>query len=309
MPGKIRALSSKELGAIVKELGVLVSSYFKNFYELSEGSFLITFSKERKEIAVYVNLARTVNLTEFKEKSEAPTEFALALRKKLEGGRVESVEQHGSDRILVINFSGRDASRLIIEMFDKGNLLFVNKENLIELVYRSRSFKERSLRKSMVYVFPLQRGRAIPGHERESSEEPRIYEKNGVYVDFAMAPMPEYEQDPEIRARKFATLSALLDSLYLDERSSEVSPEKIREIEELRKSIEKLRKQAEENRTNSDEYRKAANRIFERMGEINLLISQVSKSKARSADELKGLGNINVKRVDAKRKTMMVELD
>jgi predicted ribosome quality control (RQC) complex YloA/Tae2 family protein len=309
VPSRIRALSSKELGAIAKELGVLASSYFKNFYELSEGAFLITFSKERKEIAVYVNLARTINLTEFKEKSDAPTEFVLALRKKLDGSRVESVEQHKSDRILIISLSGKAEGRLIIEMFDKGNLLFVNRENLIELVYRGRSFKERSLRKSMIYVFPQQRGKAGAVHDLEGAEEPRAYEKEGAYVDFAMAPVPEYEQDPAVSVRKFETMSALLDSLYLNERSSKVSPEKIREIEELQKSIEKLRKQVEETRSSSEEYKKVANRIFERMKEINELLAHASKSKVKSADELKGFGNINVKRVDAKRKTITVELD
>jgi len=124
-----------------------------------------------------------------------------------------------------------------------------------------------------------------------------------------MAPVPEYEQDPAVSVRKFETMSALLDSLYLNERSSKVSPEKIREIEELQKSIEKLRKQVEETRSSSEEYKKVANRIFERMKEINELLAHASKSKVKSADELKGFGNINVKRVDAKRKTITVELD
>lgn len=283
VPSKIHALSSIELGVIAEELGVLVSSYFKNFYELKDDSFLLTFSKERKEIAVYVSLVKTVNITEFREKTEAPTEFALAVRKRLEGCRVESVEQHGSDRILVIGFSGREERKMIIEMFDKGNLLLINKDGIIELVYSSRSFKERSMRKSMVYTFPQQRGSANPRTESERLKE--------------------------VESHKFATLSQLLDSLYLQERSTEVNEEKTREAEELQKSIEKLRKQVEETKLNAEEYKKIASRIFERMQELNSLIAQASKSKARSADELKDFGDINVKRVDAKKKTITVELD
>lgn len=308
MPNMIRGLSSIEIGVIARELGSLVSSYFKNFYELDEGSFLLTFSKERKEVSVYVNLAKTINETEFREKTGTPTEFALAVRKKLGGSRVESVTQHESDRILVISFSGKEDRKLIIEMFDKGNLLLVNNENIIELVYRGRSFKERSVRKSMVYVFPLQRGKTSNDAGLEKIE-PRMYEKDGEYLDFALAPMPKYEQDPAIKMRGFDTLSRLLDVIYLKERSSEVSPEKSGEIEELQKSVEKLKKQAEDMRVKSEEYRKIASRIFERMNGVNELIDHVAKTKARSAEELKGFGNINVKRVDAKRKTITIELD
>jgi predicted ribosome quality control (RQC) complex YloA/Tae2 family protein len=283
VPSKIRALSSAELGLIAKELGVLVSSYFKNFYELKDGSFLITFSKERKESAVYISLAKTINLTEFREKSEAPTEFALSVRKRLEGSRVESVEQHESDRILVIGFSGKEQRKMIVEMFDRGNLLLLNNQNIIELVYSSRSFKERSMRKSMVYVFPQQRGKKSPDADLERLRE--------------------------VESGKFASLSKLLDSLYLEERSTEVSAEKSREVEELQKSIEKLRKQAEEMKLKGEECKKAANRIFERMNELNSLIAHVGKIKPKDADELRGFGNINVKSIDAKRKTMKVELD
>ncbi|MDE1854732.1 MAG: NFACT family protein [Candidatus Micrarchaeota archaeon] len=283
MPGKIRALSSAELGAVAKELGTLVSSYFKNFYELKEGSFLMTFSKERKETAVYINLAKTINLTEFKEKTGEPTEFALSVRKKLDGNKVESVAQHESDRILVISFSGKEQRRMIIEMFDRGNLLLVNKDNIIELVYSGRSFKERSVRKSMLYSFPQQRGSAGSGAVSERLKE--------------------------VESHMFATLSELLDSLYVDERSTSLNPEKSREAEELQKSAGKLRKQMEELKVKADEYREAANRIFANMHEINELISLAGKSKAKSAEQLGDTGRIRVKRLDAKKKTITVELD
>jgi predicted ribosome quality control (RQC) complex YloA/Tae2 family protein len=280
--GRIRALSSIELGIIAKELEVLVSSYFKNFYELEENSFLLTFSKERREIAVYVNLARTVNLTEFKERTHAPTEFALAVRKKLESNRVESVMQHDSDRILVIAFSGKEKRRMIIEMFDRGNLLLLNKDGIIELAYRNRSFRERSVRRGVAYSFPQQRGSV---HRQAESEMLK-----------------------EVESGKFASLSALLDSLYLEERRTQTNPEKSREAEELRKSIEKLRKQIEEMKSKEDEYKRIASRIFERMGEVNELLAQVKKSRAKSAEEL-GATNIKVKRLDAKKKTVTIELD
>ncbi len=308
----MRGLSSIELSVIVNELGQITSSYFKNFYELKEDSFLITFSKERKETSVYINLAKTINETEFKEKTEAPTEFTLAARKKLDGSKVESIKQHGTDRIIIFEFLGREQKKMIVEMFDKGNLLIVNSDNIIELVYSGRSFKERSLRKGMVYVFPAQRGKTTQySVEQEKSKElePRIYEKKGEYLDFALMPMPKYKGDSEITERKFPTLSKLLDELYLKERTTEFNPEKSREAEEFRVSTDKLRKQIEEMKLKSEEYKKIANKIFENMNEINSVITHVRNNKVKSAEEMKSFGNINVKKVDPKKKTVTIEVD
>ncbi|MCL5239446.1 MAG: NFACT family protein [Candidatus Marsarchaeota archaeon] len=283
MQDKIRALSSAELGAVAKELQILASSYFKSFYELRPGSFLITFSKERKETAVYVNLANTVNITEFKERETTPTEFALAVRRMLDGSRLESIEQHGADRILVMRFSGRERREVIVEMFGKGNLILTNAAGIIEKAYTSRDFKDRSTKKGMLYAFPTQRGKA--------------------------APEDESERIAEVKGGRFASLSKLLDSLYIKERSTEANPEKAREAEELRKSVEKLRKQADEMRERGEDYKKIANTIFARMHEFNELLEKTRKSGARNVDELNGLTGIRVKRLDAKKKTVTVEMD
>ncbi len=283
MPSKIRALSSAELQVIAGELGVLVSSYFKNFYELGDGAFLLTFSKERKEVAVYVNLANTINLTEFRERVTAPTEFALAARKKLDGSRVETVEQHGSDRIIVIWFAGREKRRLIIEMFGGGNLLIVNSEGKIEQVYSGRDFKERSVKKGAQYAYPQQHGK--PATEAVS------------------------DRMKEVGEGRFKTLSALMDSLYAEERSVAESPEKARELAELAASVDKLRKQVIEMSEKGEEYKKVANAIYAHLHEINETLEGVRKSKARSAEELQARGGIKVKKLDAKKKSITIELE
>lgn len=148
-------MAAIEIKVIVDELkGSLVSSHFKNFYELGENAFLLSLSKERKESLIYINLAKAINRTEFKERTESPTEFATQMRKRLEGCGIESVEQHNSDRIILVNFSGKSEVKLVIEMFDKGNLVLVDKEGKVELAYRSRNYRDRSIRKGVAYLFP-----------------------------------------------------------------------------------------------------------------------------------------------------------
>lgn len=289
---------------------MLRSSHFKNFYEVREGAFLIVFSKDRKELAVYVNLARTINLTEFREKAGQPSAFAVAFRKSIDGCVVERVEQHGSDRILTVALGGRSKKRLVVEMFDKGNLLVLDEKGVIELIYRSRSFKDRELRKGVVYSFPPEKGKTeIYDDGNAQATEPRIYEKSGEYLDFAIAPVERYEKDKGVKARRFERLSALLDSLYMGERTTEVNEEKVREAEELNASLKKLREQTDNMKSRSVEYRKVASRIFERMNEINELLAHVSKSRAKSERELDSIGSIRVKKLDAKKKIVTVELD
>lgn len=152
----MRGIAAIEVSAIVNELrDKFAGSYFKSFFELKDGVFLLVLNRERKPFNIYINLTKAVNETAFKEKADAPKQFTLGIRKRLEGMRVTRMSQHESDRIIVVDLEGRDSEmRLIIEMFDKGNLLLVNKQGLVEIAYASRSFRDRSVRRGALYAFP-----------------------------------------------------------------------------------------------------------------------------------------------------------
>ena len=153
----MRDIASLEVSVVVAELrDRLASAFFKNFYELGDGAFLLALSKERKETDIYIRLNKTVNATSFKERPPEPTQFAKSVRAKLSGTRMKSLEQHGLDRIVVMDFEGSGGERrLVIELFGKGNLLIVaGKDSITELAYRNVSFRERETRRNMVYGFP-----------------------------------------------------------------------------------------------------------------------------------------------------------
>ncbi len=307
MPG-IRPLSSTEIALIARELGgALQDAYFKSFYELDGGSFLMTFSRERKERAVFVSLGRSAHLTEFREGKKEPTHFATSVRKALDACRLRKIEQHGTDRILVMEFGGRRNVSVVLEMFGKGNIVLVDDRGLVELAYRSVSFSDRSLRKGMLYSFPALRGRAGGGGVPERPESV-LYVRDGEPLGFGIGPVQEYEQDGGISKERFESMSKLLDSLYLEERSSGKDEEKARQAEELGKSLEKLRTQIKENEREAKECREAANAIFGRMHELNRLLAQARKMKAKEAGDLEGVPDIRVKKVDAKKKSVTVEL-
>ena len=151
----MRDISGIELNVAVSELRyALEDLFFKSFYELGDGAFLLALSKGSKEVDVYIRLNKTVNETTFKEQSTSPTQFAQNVRKALGGMRVKGIQQHAFDRIIAIDMEGKEKKKLIIELFGKGNLLIVKYDNLTELAYRNVSFKDRSARKNMLYGFP-----------------------------------------------------------------------------------------------------------------------------------------------------------
>ncbi len=311
MPG-IRPLSSIEIALMARELsGALQHAYFKSFYDLGSENFLITFSRERRELAAFVSPGRSIHLTEFREGKKGVTQFAAAVRKALDACRLRDVLQHGEDRILVLEFEGRRSIIMVLEMFGKGNIVLVDDKGLVELAYRSVSFSDRSLRKGMLYSFPAQRGRT--GAYQDAAKalehpEPALYQKSGKLLDFTIEALEKYEHDRDANKVRFETLSKLLDNVYLAERSSGRDEAKIREAEELRKSVGKLREQIRENEKEAAEYRNAANAIFGKMNELNLLLAEAKKLRPKDAKELGGAGSIRVKSVDAKKKSVRVEL-
>jgi seryl-tRNA synthetase len=105
-------------------------------------------------------------------------------------------------------------------------------------------------------------------------------------------------------------MNKLLDAAYQKERTTKVDVEKTRELEELRASMDKLRKQIGEMKVREGEYRLVANRIFERMREINELLTYINSNKIRKTEEVgREFANIGIKGIDAKKKTIKVEMD
>lgn len=156
-------ITALELGLVVKELRVKVlGSYLKKFYDLGGDSFRFSFHGSEGNFVVYCGLLSTLNETTFVEESGAATNFAVAVRKRVEDSKVTDFYQHGSDRIAIIGVQGKGMKhRIIMEMFGKGNLIVVDENNIIELAYRLISYKDREIKPKLGYVLPKSESVAI----------------------------------------------------------------------------------------------------------------------------------------------------
>ena len=127
----MKSMSSVDVRACLKELEEeMVGGRVEKIYHYppSEIRFKL-YAKGRKDLIV--EAGRRIHLTRYpKESPKFPSSFAMLLRKHLEGGRVEAIEQHDFDRVVKIEVDRRDGRRfVIIELFSKGNVILTD-ENL-----------------------------------------------------------------------------------------------------------------------------------------------------------------------------------
>ncbi len=130
--------------SIVRKVQELSSNWFKFKLQTRQGTKDLIVSPSVLFVASYTFPAR-----------QTTSGYGAFLRKQLQNKRIESVEQHNLDRIVVINFS--DFS-LVLELFAKGNLVLVDKEKRIISAYRKEQWKDRTLRKGFAYRFPSSKG-------------------------------------------------------------------------------------------------------------------------------------------------------
>ncbi len=151
----MRELSSIEMHVLVGELQVIVGAYLKKFYDLGSDSFKISFSQKNASVLIYCRLVRTINITSFTEAAGEATNFAMAMRKRIEASKVSAVEQIGSDRIIAIGLEGAHGTfKLVIEMYGKGNMLLLDQDGIIVLAYKIMEQKNRVIRPKAKYEFP-----------------------------------------------------------------------------------------------------------------------------------------------------------
>ncbi|MDE1851640.1 MAG: NFACT family protein [Candidatus Micrarchaeota archaeon] len=152
----MRELSSIELKVVVDNLSATVGNgYLRKFYDLGNGSFRIGFYSDSQNHMLYIRLAEVMNLTGFAEEAGEATQFAMAMRKRIENAKVVGISQKGSDRIVIIGLEAAGSRHdIIIEMFGKGNMILADGNGTIELCYKRLEYADRAIRPKERYRFP-----------------------------------------------------------------------------------------------------------------------------------------------------------
>ncbi len=151
----MRNISAPEIFVLVSELKEkVVGKRVKNFYEIQKDSFEMVLEGS-EHTTIYINLLRAICETKFREKQEksnSATNFALSIRKFVNGAMIVRFAQHNGDRIVEIEMS--NGTKLMIEMFPEGNLIVTNENYVIQDAYRKEEFKDRKIIPNQIYKFP-----------------------------------------------------------------------------------------------------------------------------------------------------------
>jgi len=133
-----------------------------NVYDLGPRIYLIKLGAADKKYFLYIESGSRIHTTRFeREKNAMPNGFATKLRKHIRGRKLDAVRQLGRDRVVILTFGTEErAFHLIIELYDKGNIILSNFEYRIVACLRPHDdIRVRN-------IFPLQASRTGPKTER-----------------------------------------------------------------------------------------------------------------------------------------------
>ncbi|CAG9863169.1 unnamed protein product [Phyllotreta striolata] len=127
-----------DIVCVIAELQHLVGMRVNNIYDIDSKTYLIRLQRSEEKQVLLIGSGDRFHKTSFEwPKNIAPSGFSMKMRKHLKNKRLESITQLGTDRIVNFQFgSGEAAYHIILELFDKGNLLLTDFEHTILYVLR-----------------------------------------------------------------------------------------------------------------------------------------------------------------------------
>ncbi|MCA6214680.1 fibronectin-binding domain-containing protein [Thermococcus bergensis] len=152
-------MSSVDIKYIVEELKSLEGARVDKIYHDGDQIRikLHVAGEGRKDLII--EAGRRIHLTTYiKEAPQQPSSFTMLLRKYLSGSRLEKIEQHDFDRIVKLKIG---EYTLIAELFKRGNIILVDKDNVIVSALRYEEFKDRVIKPKHEYKLPPARENPI----------------------------------------------------------------------------------------------------------------------------------------------------
>jgi predicted ribosome quality control (RQC) complex YloA/Tae2 family protein len=170
------AFSNFDVFAVTKELdAVLAQGKIDNVYEIN-GELLILKIKTKlneKKILIVKNDTR-INFTDYNYPvPKYPSQYIISLRKLLKNRKILSINQYNFDRIIVFELSDVEGKpwKFVIELFNKGNYILLNENNLVKVAKSYSKYKDRDILANREYIFPKSRGKDFLTITKEDFEE------------------------------------------------------------------------------------------------------------------------------------------
>ncbi len=147
-------MSNFDISAFVRESQDYLGMQVEKVFQMSYTEVWLRLSAKGKKATLVVKLGKAMWFEDEYLKSDLqPPNFAMLMRKYLGKKRLNSISQHGFDRIVVMEFGAENQFKLIIEGFGKGNMILVEGDKIIKPM-TSKSWRHRDIKPGAIYKFP-----------------------------------------------------------------------------------------------------------------------------------------------------------
>jgi predicted ribosome quality control (RQC) complex YloA/Tae2 family protein len=162
-----------------------------NVYDIDHKTYLIRLAKpDVKKVLLFESGCR-IHTTEFEwPKSLQPSGFSMKLRKHLRTRRLVAISQLGVDRVVDLQFGSDEAAyHLVIELYDRGNVILTDWNYLILSLLRTRTDTDADVRFAVRETFSLDTvKREQPSPSREQLERALSAAKKGDQLKHVLNP-------------------------------------------------------------------------------------------------------------------------
>uniref|UniRef100_A0A2K6D841 Ribosome quality control complex subunit NEMF n=1 Tax=Macaca nemestrina TaxID=9545 RepID=A0A2K6D841_MACNE len=155
--------STIDLRAVLAELNAsLLGMRVNNVYDVDFKNLTFFFYRPDFKATLLLESGIRIHTTEFEwPKNMMPSSFAMKCRKHLKSRRLVSAKQLGVDRIVDFQFGSDEAAyHLIIELYDRGNIVLTDYEYVILNILRFRTDEADDVKFAVRERYPLDHARA-----------------------------------------------------------------------------------------------------------------------------------------------------
>ncbi|MEM2909942.1 MAG: ribosome rescue protein RqcH [Nitrososphaerota archaeon] len=149
-------VSALELSVLLREMSqTLPGCMVDNVYQLEDGSIILRLRGEGCDYELRASVSKCIYFTPHAyPKPRTPTDFAMKLRRFLNGSRLRNLEQMGCERIAVLSFERDVTLKLTIELMPRGNVVLTDESGKILVALFHAKTKDRDITVGKRYMPP-----------------------------------------------------------------------------------------------------------------------------------------------------------
>ncbi len=227
------------------------------------------------------------------ENPTTPPSFPMLLRKRIKGAHVESIKQHNFDRVVEIRVKKDKYYTIIVELFDKGNIILLDEDNNIIQPLKRKQLSDRDISSKKEYMFPEERGiNPITVNEeefkevfKEDSDVVRTLARNGLGSLYAeeiitrannITEVDKNTKNSEVSEDQISALYKGLEDLFNNLKNDSIKPQIVKKDTKEDVVPLDLVKYADFEKTNFETFNEACDEFYSK--KVNTTIKDIKES-------------------------------